>query len=65
MNPLAFVLIRTRRMCKVYSAHSFMLPSSTKLVLVVQKTELFNNVIHDEIGVDLGFVCHMLFVRLT
>lgn len=60
-----FVLIRSRRMREVDSAHPFMLPATAKLILVVQETQLLNNVVHDKVSVDLGLVSHVFFVCLT
>jgi hypothetical protein len=41
------------------------LPPFAEGVFVIKQTQLFDYIVHDEKGVNLRLVCHVLFVRLT
>ena len=49
-------------MSKVYPRDSFVFPSLTKLVFVVEQRKLFDDVIHDQVNVDCWLFTNHLFV---
>lgn len=59
------VLITQRWMGEVDARNALMLPASAKRVLIIEQTQLLDNVIHDQVRIDLRFVRHVLFVSLT
>ena len=52
-------------MSKVDARYSPVLPAPAECVLVIQQAQLLNDVIHDQVGVDLRPVRHVLLVRLA
>lgn len=50
---------------KVDARNAFVFPTLAKRSLIVQKAELFNDVVHYEIYVDLRLAAHTLFVGFT
>ena len=65
VNSLRFCLVCFQWVSKEYSRYLGMLPAFAKLVLVVKEAEFFNYIVHDKIGINLGFVSHMLLICLA
>ena len=51
--------------CKVDPRYSLMLPALTKGCLVIEQRQFLDDVIHNQINVNRGFVSHMLLECLT
>ena len=68
VDSMVCVFSEVWRVRKVDARNSFVLPALAKRGLVVQQTELLDDVVHDKIDVDLRFAAHALlvgFAKLT
>ena len=50
---------------RILTTENIVFPAFAKGIFIIKKTELFNYVIHYQIGVHLRFTCHMSLVCLT
>lgn len=50
---------------KVHARYLFVFPSLTKLSFIVQKRQLLDDIIHNQVYVDIGFAAHVLLKRLA
>ena len=65
VQPRKLILVAERRVSEIHARNALVLPATAKCVLVIQQTQLLNDVVHYEVRVDLRLVRHMLLVGLT
>ena len=65
MDTLRLFFPIVEGVCEVDTGYALVLPALAEGVLVVKEAQLFDYVVHYEVGVDLGLVSYVLFVSFT
>ena len=65
MYSLSFFFAVSLRVGEVDPRDSLVLPPLAKRILVVQETQFFYYIVHNQIGIDLWLVRHVLLVGLA